>query len=119
MGHSLGGVFGSNYAFENENIDGIILLASYVIKDFSTSSQSFLSITASEDLVLNQESYIDSLPLLPSMTTFVEIQGGNHGQFGDYGPQPKDGVATIDTTTQRAFVVNATTEWINTNFVDG
>ena len=32
---------------------------------------------------------------LPPGTVFVEVQGGNHAFFGDYGEQGGDGVATI------------------------
>jgi hypothetical protein len=29
------------------------------------------------------------------------IQGGNHAQFGNYGLQPGDGIATISTADQQ------------------
>ena len=29
------------------------------------------------------------------------IQGGNHALFGNYGPQPGDGTATISATDQQ------------------
>ena len=36
----------------------------------------------------------------PADTEFIVIQGGNHGQFGDYGPQPGDNPATISAESQ-------------------
>ena len=35
-----------------------------------------------------------------SNTDFVSIDGGNHAQFGDYGPQRGDGEATISLQMQ-------------------
>jgi hypothetical protein len=42
----------------------------------------------------------------------VLIPGGNHGQFGDYRPQPGDHPATIDRSTQRAHVGDATAAFL-------
>ena len=46
--------------------------------------------------------------LLPASTTWLPIQGGNHAQFGWYGPQPGDGQPTITREDQQAQVVAAT-----------
>lgn len=45
--------------------------------------------------------YVATLPLLPPGTIREVIQGGNHAQFGDYGPQPGDGTATIPAEEQQ------------------
>jgi hypothetical protein len=42
---------------------------------------------------------------LPSGSRYIEIAGGNHAQFGEYGPQPGDGLAEIPGTTQRKATV--------------
>jgi len=36
------------------------------------------------------------------------INGGNHTQFGNYGPQPGDSVATISAEDQQAQATNLT-----------
>ncbi len=42
----------------------------------------------------------------------VEIQGGNHAQFGNYGPQKGDAPATISAEEQQARTVEAVAEFI-------
>ena len=37
----------------------------------------------------------------PQGTIMQVIQGGNHAQFGNYGPQPGDGMATISAVDQQ------------------
>ena len=39
--------------------------------------------------------------LLPNDTQWIEIEGGNHAQFGYYGDQLFDGKATIDRKEQQ------------------
>ena len=48
----------------------------------------------------------------PASTTFVVIDGGNHGQFGDYGPQPGDNPATISPEAQWQQTADATAQFI-------
>ena len=42
----------------------------------------------------------------------VEIQGGNHAQFGNYGPQKGDLPAEITAEEQQAQTVAAITDFI-------
>ena len=107
-GHSLGGVSASNFVYNNPNVQGLVLLASYPLKDLSTSNVSALSITGDMDQVLNWERYQSSIPFLPANTTFLTIKGANHGQFGDYGAQKGDGTAIITHEEQRTQMVEAT-----------
>ena len=39
--------------------------------------------------------------LLPPDTRWIEIEGGNHSQFGDYGFQPGNGVARVSRQVQQ------------------
>ena len=48
-----------------------------------------------------------SRPLLPAATTWVVIQGGDHAQFGWYGPQSGDNPATISREDQQAQAAEA------------
>jgi hypothetical protein len=43
---------------------------------------------------------------LPAGSRYVEIAGGNHAQFGEYGPQSGDGAAEIPGPAQRKAVVD-------------
>lgn len=101
-GHSLGGVVASKFASENKDkIDGLVLLASYPMDDkLKNSDINVLSIWGSEDGVLNFDNLKESKNELPSDTTYVEIEGGNHAQFGDYGNQKGDKKADISEKEQ-------------------
>jgi hypothetical protein len=45
--------------------------------------------------------------LLPSSTAWTVIEGGNHSQFGWYGPQKGDNAASIAPEAQQDAVVAA------------
>jgi len=51
--------------------------------------------------------------LLLSDVRWVAIEGGNHGQFGWYGPQSGDNPTAISREAQQAQVVQATLEMLN------
>jgi hypothetical protein len=51
--------------------------------------------------------------LLPSDTIFIGIEGANHAQFGDYGPQKGDVVASISLAEQHERVAEIMLDFIN------
>ncbi len=107
-GHSLGGVAASLYAKKHDNLDGMVYWASYPADDaLKTSNKAFTSIYGTLDMG-GVEKFQSSASLLPSDTKFVVIEGGNHSQFGNYGLQPGDNVATIPWQEQQAQAVDAT-----------
>jgi len=71
-----------------------------------------VSISASFDGLATPEKIDASRPLLPADTVWVTIQGGNHAQFGWYGPQPGDDPAAISRETQQAQIIEATVEFL-------
>lgn len=89
-GHSLGGVVASQNA-KVAPVRGLILLASYPSRksDLSHKKLRVLSITASNDHILNWEKYEEAKKRLPNSSTFRTIVGGNHSRFGNYGHQKK------------------------------
>ncbi|HGD6854036.1 TPA: alpha/beta hydrolase [Streptococcus agalactiae] len=95
-GHSLGGVVASQNA-KVAPVRGLILLASYPSSksDLSHKKLRVLSITASNDHILNWEKYEEAKKRLPNSSTFQTIVGGNHSRFGNYGHQKGDGKATL------------------------
>lgn len=108
-GHSLGGSMAANYAVRNlENIQGIALWASYPASsdDLSSTDLKGLTTYGSNDLVLGMENFNATLPQLPPGTILQVIEGGNHAQFGNYGPQPGDGTATISAADQQLQTVD-------------
>lgn len=95
-GHSLGGVVASQNA-KVAPVRGLILLASYPSRksDLSHKKLRVLSITASNDHILNWEKYEEAKKRLPNSSTFRTIVGGNHSRFGNYGHQKGDGKAIL------------------------
>jgi dienelactone hydrolase len=115
-GHSLGGVMASSFAADrSDEVAGLIFLASYPSSDLTEAQFPALSIYGSEDEVLNRESYDEAQVKLPDDYTEIVLDGGNHGQFGDYGTQSGDGTATISTVQQQQLTVEAITSFIENN----
>ena len=55
----------------------------------------------------------NSLRRLPEGTSLKVIDGGNHAQFGHYGPQKGDGIATISREEQQRLTAAAILELAN------
>ncbi|HBX67968.1 MAG TPA: alpha/beta hydrolase [Chloroflexi bacterium] len=111
-GHSLGGSMAAAFADGNPQIEGLALWASYPAgsNDLSGQSLAVTSIYGTQDGVAIPETVLAAQPLLPADTVWVPIEGGNHAQFGWYGPQKGDNPATISREAQQAQVVAATLE---------
>lgn len=91
-GHSLGGAIASSYVSGKEDrLGGLILLGAYPVNGSPIST---LCIYGSEDLMLDKTK-------LAGVTNVLELAGGNHAQFGNYGSQEGDGVATISRAEQQ------------------
>jgi hypothetical protein len=105
-GHSLGGVAASSYAAKNpDKIQGIGFWASYPQVAMTTYPGKVSSISATNDGLATPEKIEASKKDLPAATTYVPIQGGNHAQFGYYGPQEGDNPATISRAEQQKQLV--------------
>lgn len=103
-GHSLGGSMAAEFVKGNpEEVAGLTLLASYpaASTDLSTWPGAAVSTYGTENGGTSAEGFEDSLARLPPGAELVVIDGGNHAQFGDYGPQAGDGVATIGRDEQQ------------------
>lgn len=110
-GHSLGGVMASSYAVGDERIKGLLLYASYPSgNELAHKDITVMSIWGSEDKVADIEKIKGAKENLPEKTRFIEIEGGNHGGFGDYGKQKGDGDATISKDQQIKLVVQYSVE---------
>lgn len=88
-GHSLGGVMACRYvnSAQDGKIVGLYLFASYCDQKITKENLEVVSLVGTKDQVLNKQAYIDAKPNLPERARFVDIEGGNHSQFGDYGLQ--------------------------------
>lgn len=115
-GHSLGGAMAASFAYQHpEMVQGLVLWAAYPAQanDLSSSSLKVISIYATRDGLATLEKIQASRELLPPDTRWVSLEGGNHAQFGNYGVQPGDGVATISAQEQQLQVVEATVGLLN------
>ena len=94
-GHSLGGSMAASYLEEHQDcFEGLVLLGAYSTADLSGSELSVLSLYGSEDGVMDREKHAACLQNLPTELTEIVIEGGNHANFGVYGVQDGDGIAT-------------------------
>ena len=112
-GHSLGGLTVCQWAADNSSrISGIILLGAYTSVDLSGTNLRMLQIYGTNDNVMNRDNLAESQSLMPADSQVVELQGGNHAQFGDYGSQDGDGEAEISGEEQRKQTEDAILDWI-------
>lgn len=106
-GHSLGGVFASEYALKNQDrIRGVIYLAAYPSTNASNATFKALSIRGSLDGLTTVEDISKNRDKFPANTTFITIPGGNHYNFGDYGVQVGDNNSTITREKQQNLTID-------------
>ncbi|MBN1486577.1 MAG: alpha/beta hydrolase [Anaerolineae bacterium] len=111
-GHSLGGAMAARYVYDNPGtVSGLVLWAAYPADNNDLAGRASLEVTsiyATRDGLATGDKIAASRPLLPPDTMWVAIYGGNHAQFGDYGPQNRDNPATVSFTAQQKQIVEAT-----------
>jgi dienelactone hydrolase len=115
-GHSLGGSMAAQYIHDNPGkVEGLALLASYPPSgvDLSKSNITVVTMHGTNDGLVTSKQIDDSLKQLPPNTVRVEIDGGNHAQFGWYGAQSGDNSATISREQQQSVTVNATVQMLS------
>ncbi|MDN6194395.1 MAG: alpha/beta hydrolase, partial [Alkalibacterium sp.] len=71
-----------------------------------------LSIIGSKDGVMNTEQYAETKDLLPNETTYTEIVGGNHSNFGTYGFQEGDRKSDLTNNEQQHQIVQVINDFI-------
>ncbi len=97
-GHSMGGAMASSFAAGHpDEVEGLILLGAYPYGEYPTDRT--LTVYGSlNESVAEKIDYTENV---------VVIQGGNHAQFGDYGPQRGDAEAAVTAEDQRARTAEA------------
>lgn len=99
-GHSLGGIVASWYAEKaSDKLDGLVLFGSYINSDYP-SNQTITIYGSLEDGIQSSIDYTDNLYC---------IMGGNHAQFGNYGPQEGDPDPQTPAETQQ----NTAAQWVS------
>ncbi len=115
-GHSLGGTMAAQYVHDNPSkVEGLVFWAAYPESgtDLSQFTVHALTVHGTNDGLVSTKQIDDSLGQLPPDTVRVEIAGGNHAQFGWYGPQSGDNPATISRQQQQDQTVSATLGLLN------
>jgi hypothetical protein len=100
-GHSLGGAMAASYAAGNASkIEGVALLAAYASDDLTALGLKVEVVYGSNDGVVNRDKLNACIDQVPS-DSVLQIAGGNHAGFGDYGAQSGDNDATISADEQQ------------------
>lgn len=103
-GHSMGGAMASQFASGHpDEIDGLILMGAYIYGDYPDEN----TLTVYGSLNQSVEDRIDYTE------NIVEIEGGNHAQFGNYGPQKGDAPAAISAQEQQEQTAEAVEAFLN------
>ena len=114
-GHSQGGAAAASFVAANGAskdpvaVAGLILYASCPERgvDLSTKALPVVTVGATLDALCPPAKIAAARDRLPTGSRYVEIAGGNHAQFGEYGPQSGDGLAEIPGPAQRRAAVDA------------
>jgi len=115
-GHSLGGAMAARFAYRHPDaVHGLALWASYPAgsDDLSDRNLAVVSIYGTRDGLASEEKIAPSQALLPRDTRWVAIQGGNHAQFGWYGPQNGDEPPTISRARQQDVIVQTMLDFLH------
>lgn len=111
-GHSRGGAIAARFAHQHgDSVDGLILIGTSHPKEaaYSLADAAFpvTKIYATNDGLASVAEVEANAVFLPAETRWVEIEGGNHAQFGYYGYQLGDGQAEISREQQQVLTVAA------------
>jgi pimeloyl-ACP methyl ester carboxylesterase len=111
-GHSRGAAIAGRFAHAHGDLlTGLILIGTSHPKeaayDLSDASFTVTKIYATNDGLASVAEIEANAYLLPADTRWVEIEGGNHAQFGYYGTQLGDNRATSSREEQQRLTVQA------------
>jgi pimeloyl-ACP methyl ester carboxylesterase len=110
-GHSVGGTMAAQYTnTHTEVIDGLAIWASYPADNANLSDSTIpvVLIYGSRDPRVNDSSVMERRLLLPDLTSYIRIDGGDHHQFGSYEIDPEDHHATISRDAQQQQIIEGT-----------
>ncbi|MEI7025886.1 alpha/beta fold hydrolase [Paenibacillus sp. y28] len=121
-GHSLGGAMAARYAAaQPDKLAGVYLIGSYVDKKGSLKDSGLpvLTFVATNDGILSPDKFENSKEhKLPADALHAKINGGNHAQFGSYGPQNGDLPATITSEEQQRRTAQVLLDWLGQQLAD-
>jgi len=108
-GHSRGAVVATELAgSRTKGIAGLVLIGTTHPRDVDLSALAVpvTKVVGTRDGIAPLKKALANRHLLPPATRWVQIEGGNHSQFGWYGFQPGDRFAKIEADSQRAIMID-------------
>ena len=103
----------------SDKVDGIVIWAAYPSELYRIDDKKIkaICIYGTRNPNCNADEIEENKPFLPQDTVFVEIEGGNHTQFGYYDTspdpvQPGDGIATITRQEQQDIIIRSTVDFL-------
>lgn len=123
-GHSLGGTVAAQIADADDEgspgavdgqapVTGLLLHASYPAGDMSTTlTAEVLSVSGTADGLATPADIEASAADLPPGAAFLPLEGVVHAFFGDYGPQPGDGVPGVTQDEARTSISDASRAFV-------
>lgn len=109
IGHSLGGVSASIFTEKYpEKIKALVLLASYPSSNTNLKDVPFkvYSLVGEKDAIIDRVALRNAEIRLPETTIHIDILGGNHSSFANYGVQDGDALPDIGYEEQQQFILN-------------
>jgi len=109
IGHSLGGVSASMVTKKYpDKIKALVLLASYPSSNTNLADAPFkvYSLVGEKDTIIDRIALSNANQRLPETTIHMDILGGNHSSFANYGVQDGDSLPDIGYEEQQQFILN-------------
>ena len=114
-GHSRGAALAAQFAdTHRSSLAGLVLIGTTHPRDQDLSSAAFpvLKVMGTADCVAPSDDARANAGKLPAHTTWIEIDGANHAQFGYYGSQINDCSATLTREEQQRRLTAALVEFL-------
>jgi hypothetical protein len=115
-GHSLGGAMAAQFANTHRTvIQGVVLWGAYpgVNTSLRNGGQAVQVVYGTRDCISTPEEVLATTSRLPEDSDLIEIEGGNHMQFGWYEGQMGSCTASISLEDQQAIAIEAAIDFLH------
>lgn len=111
-GHGAGGIKACQVAGSDQQVKGLVLMASYCANNIASFKLPVLSLVGANDTVTPQQAIQKNNNQLPAVTKYQTIDGLTHAGFGNYGKQAGDGELQIDDATAQQKLADVIGEFV-------
>ena len=119
-GHSMGGAIAAGFACKHQDeLSGLFMLGSYAARMHAMPDTSLpvLIVNGTEDDQVQQEQLAAQPERLPPHTRFIDIEGGDHYQFGTFADEWV--TATISRDEQQRQAIDAVLGFLHAIVIGG